>query len=938
MTNCSLPCTFLPLVLSAAVLTLGPRTALAQGAESPTSHVGRIVGRIVDAQSGQGISDVGVQVVGTTLGTVSGVDGRFVVPRVPAGTVTLQARRLGFQPKTVTGLMLESGRSLEQNITLTPASVQLSATVVTASAEKGTVSEALDKQRTAVEVVSSVTAEQIAKTPDGNAAQAVERVSGVSVTDGKYVFVRGLGERYTTTQLNGARVPSPEPEKRVVPLDMFPSGLLQEITTTKTFTPDQQGDFSGALVNIRTREFPARRAWSMVVNSGYAGGATGSRLPSGLTTGGEQFAMVRSARDLPLIVRQVGNFQGLNLTQSDKNLLISQFRDAWTPKTVTAAPLASGSVSLGGNDPLLFGHQLGYLLSGTFSSGMDAKSDQVRALADRGNVKGDTKEIDRFTGSSAGQSVLWGGLANLSTMLGAGSRLSFNGMYNRTADNDARIERGHFENEGIDAQITRMDYVERAVRSAQLSGEHQFGTAHRFDWAATVSGVNRDEPDRSEFVQQIVPGISGESERLLWLNTSNGGAVRTFSSLGENSKEGRANYQLTFSGFGREHSVKVGGLTRTTMRNADTRAYAIEAPGASDSIRALSPEELFDGRFTQPGSTVFDIAPVSEGGSYGANDRLAAGYAMSEVALSSRFRLIGGARYESDHLVVHAASTIGTPVSTTKQWNDWLPSVALNVKLNEAQQLRFSASRTLARPEYRELSPITSRDVLNGDDTQGNDQLRRTNILNFDSRWEWYPNPDQVFSVALFAKRFDHPIERVYQASGSGTRVVFYTNAARANNYGVEVEARKNLGFVANALQPLTLFSNVTVMQSQIELDKDTQASATNLKRRMVGQAPYVINAGLSYLSNSGKTSATALFNRAGDRIDAAGDAPLPDVVESARNVFDVSFRFPLAGALSGRFDAKNLLDAPYRTVQGTVGRDFYRAGRTAQLGLMWRP
>ena len=169
---------------------------------------------------------------------------------------------------------------------------QLTAQMVTAAAERGSVSEALDAQRTATGVVSAVTAEQIAKSPDGDAAAAVKRVSGVTVQDGKYVFVRGLGERYTTSSLNGARVPSPEPEKRVVPLDMFPAGLLQSIKTAKTFTPDLQGDFSGALVDIKTREFPARRSFSFQAGSGYAAGATGAQVASATSTGGEEFAMV----------------------------------------------------------------------------------------------------------------------------------------------------------------------------------------------------------------------------------------------------------------------------------------------------------------------------------------------------------------------------------------------------------------------------------------------------------------------------------------------------------------------------------------------------------------------------------------------------------------------------------------------------------------------
>ncbi|MDQ3949879.1 MAG: TonB-dependent receptor plug domain-containing protein, partial [Gemmatimonadota bacterium] len=205
------------------------------------------------------MTDVGIQVVGaqpgaTSSGTTSGVDGRYALPRVRAGAVTLHIRRLGYQPKTITGVFVPAGGGVEQDVTLEPSTVQLTATLVTADAERGTVNAALDQQRNATGIVNAVTSEQIQRSPDGDAAQAVQRVTGVTVQDGRYVFVRGLGERYTTTSLNGARMPSPEPERKVVPLDLFPAGLLQTITTLKTFTPDLPGDFGGAAVDIRTRE------------------------------------------------------------------------------------------------------------------------------------------------------------------------------------------------------------------------------------------------------------------------------------------------------------------------------------------------------------------------------------------------------------------------------------------------------------------------------------------------------------------------------------------------------------------------------------------------------------------------------------------------------------------------------------------------------------
>jgi TonB-dependent receptor len=895
---------------------------------------GRIVGRVLDAASGQGLTDVGVQLVGTTLGTTSGIDGRFTLPAVPAGTVTLQFRRIGYTAKTVTGILLDAGKTLEQNVTLQAAAITLAAQTVTASAERGSVNEALDAQRTATGIVNAITSEQISRSPDSDAAQAVQRVSGVTVLGGRYVFVRGLGERYTTTQLNGTRMPSPEPEKRVVPLDLFPSGLLQTITTQKTFTPDLQGDFSGAQLDIRTREFPARRSFTYNLTAGANGSALGADVPRAFSVGGEGFAMVGDKRSLPAPLQNFADQRFPALNDGEKRQMIAALRNAWSPSSRAGGGNTSTSLSFGGNDPV-FGQRIGYLLSGTYSMTQDVRTDQRRALANRGSQPGETIEFDRFEGETGNSSVLWGGIANFSTLLGGSTRLMFNNTFNRTSDNEARVERGSFETIGLPVHIQRNQYVERSVRSNQLAAEHQFGDRHRIDWHVTSSAVERSEPDRSEFISAIEGG-NGANEVLRWLNTGNGGAVRTFGSLNEESNEGRANYQLTFDALGRTHSLKVGGLYRTTIRNAQTYAFSVSAPNASQAERALRPEEIFDGRFATR-QNFWEVVAMSQGGNYDADDKLSAGFAMVELGLSDRFRLITGARYERDDLAVNAQSTLGSPVRVNKQWNDLLPSAALNVKLSDFQSLRFSVSRTLARPEYRELSPVASRDVLNADDVQGNENLERTRITNADIRWELYPTEAEVLSVSLFAKQFDDPIERVYRAGNSSNRTIIFVNADAATTYGVELEARKSLGFLASALAPWTAFTNLTFMESEIELGAQ-QIAATNASRRMVGQAPYVVNAGLTYASLSGRTSATLLFNRTGERIDAAGDQPLPDIVIKPRDLVDVSLRFPLVGAFAGRLDARNVLDAPYEAVQGTVTREYYRQGRIFQFGVQWRP
>jgi len=226
--------------------------------------------------------------------------------------------------------------------------------------------------------------------------------------------------------------------------------------------------------------------------------------------------------------------------------------------------------------------------------------------------------------------------------------------------------------------------------------------------------------------------------------------------------------------------------------------------------------------------------------------------------------------------------------------------------------------------------------VIGFDNVFGNPALKRALIQNFDLRWEHYPNAGEVVSVALFAKRFTNPIERVYQGS-SGTRIITFLNADGADNYGVELEARKSLGMIADALANVTLSTNATVMASTIRLAPGASA-VTNTRRAMVGQAPYMFNTGLTWSSNSGRSSATLLYNVVGARITEAGELPLPDVKEMERHVVDFSLRLPVTDRMSLRADAKNLLDAPYRFVQGPVTRESYRMGRGFTLGLNWRP
>jgi TonB-dependent receptor-like protein/carboxypeptidase family protein len=925
-----------PRALARALLVLSIAVTPARG-QQPPLYVGRIVGRILDAGTGSGLPDVGIQIVGTTLGATSGIDGRYSVPNVPAGTVTIQVRRIGYAPKSITGIMLAAGQTLEQNIVMESAAVTISAQTVSAARERGTVASALNDQRTAVGVTNAVTAEAIAKSPDADAAQAIQRVSGVTVQDGKYVFVRGLGERYTTTSLNGARVPSPEPEKKVVPLDLFPSNLLEAITTSKTFTPDQSGDFSGAQVNLKTRSFPAERLVQLSLSSGFNSLATGRNMITPPTAGREWLAMAAGRRELSSRLTGVTDFT--QLSRADLNGLIRSLPNDWTFSRANGSPNVSGGLSVGGEDPV-FGQAIGYIGSFTYTRSQELHDGEVRARAVPGDASGTPVPYNEFIGSTGQSSVLWGGMLNLSTYLGRTTKLEVNNTYDRTADNVAHLDWGRleeFQGQVDSVRRSSLRYVERMVRSDQLRAEHQLGDHHHITWSVTSSGVTRDEPDRSDLAYGYEFSATGQRLPLSWLGFIPEAAKRTSSSLAENSLAGNLGYALTLGPARRSTVLKVGGDYRHTTRDARTASYNLRANGLTPAERTATPEQIFYGAYTAGSEDKIILEPNTAGGTYDAKDNVSAGYAMADIPLGTRIRLVGGARAEQWQLDMSAQPVSLGNVSITRRNTDVLPSLALNATLTENEMLRLSASQTLARPEYRELAPVSYRDMLGEREVFGDSSLVRTLVQNYDARWEWYPSSTEVLSFGVFAKHFDKPIEQVDVAT-SGASQLSFINAQSAFNYGLEVELRKGLGFLVSALQPWSVFSNVTLIRSRINTSNSSLSALTNDERPMVGQAPYVVNTGLSYSNRGGSTNATLLFNVVGKRIASAAVAPLNgDTYEQPRPQLDFSLRFPMHGGINGKLDATNLLDAPYEERQGSVIRYRYTTGRSFSLGASWQ-
>ena len=908
-------------VMLAAVIA----APLAAQDTSPADRPGRIVGRVTDATTGDPIPGAQVAIDGTTITGRSDLSGRYTLMNVPAGRHAVAVRVIGYAAKTISGVDVQAGAAVSLDVVLAATAIQVAAVEVTAEVERGSVSRTLETQRNATQIVSTISEEQIKKSPDSDASQVVQRVSGVTVQDGKYVYVRGLGERYTTTSLNNARIPSPEPEKKIVPLDLFPSSLLQSIVTSKTFTPEQPGDFSGAQVDLRTREFPTDRVFTLSASSGWNDAATFRDVLAAPRSGGEWLGFAASQRALPPDARAAGNLTGTN--QDDINSIIASFRDVWMPWTETAKPNASFSASLGGED-IVANRPLGYIASFSYNESQEIRHNEERATPTYGGVPDSVLAVDRSRGATGQIGVLWGGLVNL-TSRGEASSVSLNNTYTRSADNQAIRHLAYKEEFERVFDAVRLAYVERTVRSNQLRGEHLLGNRHSLNWALTSSGVRRNEPDRSD-LRYETDSTSGQIAPSAWFGLQRS-AVRTFSDLKEDAFEGSTAFGLALGSPSLPWRVKVGGTYRYTTRASDTRAYDITNLNLTDAERRAAPEQLLADANAM--DSAFFLQADAVIGRYDATDHLGAGFAQVEVPLSQRVQLIGGARVE--HWALDMTTAIPSGITATSRRNtDVLPALTVNMRLNTAHVFRVSASQTLARPEYREMSPSGYRDFIGGLDVYGNETLRRTLIQNVDVRWEWYPNAGELISLGAFAKHFDEPIEKVIVGT-TGSTALSYVNADGGSNFGIEVELRKNLVTLSRLLAPFTVFANATVMRSRIQPGSTT---LTNADRAMVGQSPYVVNAGLGYTSTGGGLSATALYNVVGRRVSEAGAGGITDAYEEARSMFDVSIQAALPGALVMKFDGRNLLDSPVHITQGSLTRLRYSTGRVFTLGFTWQP
>jgi len=904
---------------------------------------GRILGRVVDQQTDLGVAGAQVFLPGLNRGTVTGAEGRFSLTDIPSGTHEVGVAMLGYAD-AVSPIEVRAGAATTLAIMIEPQVIELEGLTVEGRREGGSQVALQSQRRESAVVADAIGAEQISRSADGDAAAVVARSPGVSVVSGKYVYVRGLGERYGNATLNGAPLASPEPDRKVVPLDLIPSGFLESVVTAKTYSPDQPGDYAGGLVQIRTRSYPTQPLFRISGSLGYDSEAT---FAAGLTAPGGDLDFLGfddGTRDLPAAIRRDVPVSPSVYSPNDLELLGESFSDTFGG-TAEELPI-SGSASVVAGNRWLLGYDerpLGVLATLNYSNGWDNRPNELERVVSAQSLSGaDDFEAD-YVGHRTTHSVNAGGMFQASFEPTGNHGFTASAVYNRIADDEARVLEGY----NFDAQDTlrahRLRYVGQDLLSGQLRGEHTLEALNdvRVDWRADVRTASRYEPNTRDLLYRRV------GSEYLWENFVQSGSI-LHQDLEEFGWGGALDVSVPLSLIDRPATVRIGGSADIRDREVYTRRFRYLQRGTvGTGVRSLGPNRIFADANIRPADG-FEIAEATfPGDNYRAEQSIFAGYGRVDFEPVSRLRILTGARVETTDQQVDPIDLFGSSgfqlESASLDNTDVLPALNVTYLLSDAMNVRLGVSRTLARPQFRELAPFQYADYAGGYLTVGNSLLERTAIRNYDLRWEWFPSLDATVAVSGFYKVFDQPIEQVLFTANES--VQSWINASQATNYGGELEIRTGLGFIGDPLRTLSVNGNFTLVESDVDMPEtatiapggtQVTASFADEDRPLQGQSPYVVNLGLTYLQPDWGTTVSALYNRFGERISSIGAGGLPNIHEEARGVLDIVLLQPLADAWSLKLSAENVLDDDVEFTQGDQLLRRYAPGTSVSLGISW--
>ncbi|PIB34186.1 hypothetical protein BFP72_01445 [Reichenbachiella sp. 5M10] len=910
-------------------------------AGAASAQNGFLRGKVIDGETGEGLFGATVTKKGTSQGSVADFDGNFSLSLEP-GIHTIEVQFISYQSKTIEGVEIVAGKVTNLDVTISEDVQQLDAVVVTAEQIRDNDVALLSVQKKSVNTVDGISSAAFKKVGDSNLSSAMKRVTGVTVQGGKYVYVRGLGDRYTKTSLNGMVVPGLDPDRNDVQIDIFPTGVLENVMVYKTFTPNLNGDFAGGLVDIQTKAFPEEKTTSISLMVGYNPDMhfqSNSVSYQGSST--DFLGWDNGQRELPISTNtQIPTLPNDFVAETTRKFDPTLGVDRTTSFMNTGLSVSHRNQIQ--REKLTWGYNaiFSYKNTNTYYEGFTRK----RYEKDRTSSEVALERDFSAEGDLGVNNVLWSGLLSLAAKTD-NHTIGTNFLHTQNGVSTALDREMKFTalNNPTNINNDILAYTQRSMTNNITYGKHHFGKL-RMDWTNSLLYSKITDPDYRDTRINEDDGEYG---------FRNGGAMNRFwRELTEVSES----FKLDFTyDLNESNKIRFGGLGTIRHREFDVYSYDYDPLESfhvlyNDPNWLLEDQNLYsssnpDGLYIQDNSNEYN--------NYEGKQIILAGYVMDEMQITTKLKSIYGVRVENARmyytgvrLMEDNSQSLEDNTETLNETN-LLPSVNFVYALQDDMNLRASFNKTLARPSFKEKSSAYIEDPITRTQFSGNLDIKQAEIYNYDLRWEYFFSASEMVSVSAFYKDFSDHIALVFFPNNPGQ--LKPRNVGEASVFGTELELRKNLMFISPVLQNFSVGTNVSLIVSRVnrktvvvnengdseyETEVNYQGSDEGVEkyRDMTGQSPYVINGYLSYENNTLGLSGNLSYNVQGETLTYIGISNVPDVYTKPFNSLNLKVSKVLGkeGKSSLSLTAKNLLKAENQMV--------YKFGKEEELFSLYKP
>ena len=872
----------------------------------------QIKGVVIDQKSKETLIGAVVTVDGTNVKAITNIDGNFQIDGLDKEKkYTLYINYVGYKTQKIDGVQ---AKDADQVIALQPDEQQLKEVTVTAVERRNTDAAMIQVAKNSPVIVSNVSAQEISRTQDTNAGEVIRRVPGVSLIDDKFVMVRGLSQRYNNVWVNGGAVPSSEADSRAFSFDIIPSSQIDNLTIVKSPTAEYPADYSGGFIIVNTKEIPAENSFNIAVGGNWNTSSAFKDFSYSKGSGTDFLGFDNGLRNLNGGIHADLNPQldanGKPVSDYATSLLGNGFNNDWLIKN--KKPLGDLKLAASLNQRwMLGGRTLGMLAALNYTNEYRTYENMENNLYGIYDVANDKPNYLRHSvDDQYNNNVRLGAMLNFTFLSKDGNhKYQLKNIFNQLATSRYTWRDGVSAQSNLE-RSAEYYYRSRTTYNGQLTGKHTF-TSDALDWSIGYAYANRHLPDRRRYLidDALESGVyalsTGNDISREWTQLD-----EHILSLGVNDK-----HHFTFGNF--EPDLQVGAYGEYRSREYQTRNFIynwnVSDNNMPSDFRHSDIPTLLSSEANMGYDKLYLLEEKQMRNNYRGHNTLGAGY----LALSLPFGKLGihaGVRFEHNDMELISNSRDYEKSESSRHYktDDVFPSLNTTYKISDQHQVRLSYGRSINRPEFREVSSSVYYDFDLASNVQGNTELKNCYVDNLDLRYEWYPSRGELISLAVFYKHFDSPIEWTYTVAGGTDLIYSYKNAKSANNYGVELDIRKNLGFIG--LKDFSWSFNGALIKSKVQFEK----GAKEEDRPMQGQSPYLINTGIFYKNAPLKMDIALLYNRIGKRIIGVGrsegstgddsNSRVPHSYEMPRNTIDFSLAKKFGEHLELKLNVRDLL------------------------------